>query len=70
MVNRNDIRSARPENSNFNSRQAFTDASSTKKYNTDDDVIGSLANSYENKRARQVSEWESLRARLFRRVIL
>ena len=70
MVNRNDIRSARSENSNFNSRPAFTDASSTKKYNTDDNVIGSLANSYENKRARQVSEWESLRARVFRRVIL
>jgi len=70
MVNRNDIRSARPENSNFNSRPGFTGASSTKKNNADDDVIGSLANSYENKRARQVSEWETLRARLFRRVIL
>jgi len=70
MVNRNDIRSASPENSSFNSRHAFTDASSSKKYNGDDDVIGSLANSYENKRARQVGEWETLRARLFRRVIL
>ena len=26
-----------------------------------DDVILSLANAYENKRARQVSEWEHLR---------
>ncbi len=25
-----------------------------------DDIIGSLANEYENKRARQVSEWERL----------
>ena len=25
-----------------------------------DDVIGSLANAYENKRARQVNEWERL----------
>ena len=25
-----------------------------------DDVIGSLANEYENRRARQVSEWEDL----------
>ncbi|MBA3769593.1 MAG: hypothetical protein H0X08_03715 [Blastocatellia bacterium] len=70
MVNRNDIRSARPENSNFNTRQAFTDALSAKKYNTDDDVIGSLVNSYENKRARQVSEWETLRVRLLRRAIV
>ncbi len=31
--------------------------------NNSEDVIGSLSNAYENRRARQVGEWESLYTR-------
>jgi hypothetical protein len=66
MVNRNEIRPTRSDNSSLNQRHTSADFSTAKKYNTDD-VIVSLANAYENKRARQVGEWESMQVRSYRR---
>lgn len=37
--------------------------------NSADDVILSLANAYENKRARQVSEWERVQASRWQRSV-
>lgn len=68
MVNRNDVSQARSENSSYNQRHASATLSTAKKISADD-VIVSLANAYENKRARQVNEWETIRTRSFRRVL-
>jgi len=52
-----------------NSRDIHTSATSGRSLSTTqnfDDVVASLANMTENRRARQVSEWEALRKRTFR----
>jgi len=62
MVNRkntNIARSADSRHENETSTQLLsTRQSSQRERTTNDDLIGSLANAHENKRARQVSEWE------------
>lgn len=62
MVNRkntNVARDARRINENETSTQLLSTRQSSQRERTKtDDLIGSLANAYENKRARQVSEWE------------
>lgn len=50
-----------PRNADINSRQT---SRSQKEIYTADEIIGVLANAYENKRARQVFEWESSQAAL------
>lgn len=45
-----------PRNADIHSRQT---PRSQKEIYTADEIIGVLANAYENKRARQVFEWES-----------
>jgi hypothetical protein len=62
MVNRKNTNVARDidrVNENESSTQLLsTRQPSLRERTTNDDLIGSLANAYENKRARQVSEWE------------
>lgn len=62
MVNRkntNVARDARRVNENETSTQLLsTRQPSQRERSNSEDLIGSLANAYENKRARQVSEWE------------
>ena len=48
---------------NFNSRDAVISVQPKTSF---DDLIVSLSSAYENKRARQVTEWESLRSRTLR----
>lgn len=65
MVNRNETNTARPNdrspNSSFNLEHFPVQQSKII-----DDVIYSLANRPENRRARQVTEWERLRRQTFR----
>ena len=62
MVNRkntNVARDTRRINENETSTQLLsTRQPSQRERSSNEDLIGSLANAYENKRARQVSEWE------------
>lgn len=62
MVNRkntNVARDARRSSENETSTQLLsTRQPSQRERSMNDDLIGSLANAHENKRARQVSEWE------------
>lgn len=62
MVNRKNIniaRSADNRHENETSNQLLSARQTSQKDRSKtDDLIGSLANAYENKRARQVSEWE------------
>lgn len=64
MVNRNETNIARPNdrssNTSFNPEHFPAQQSKTI-----DDVIYSLANASENRRARQVTEWERLRRQIF-----
>ena len=57
MVKRNRTEIARELDKPF-SDNASTRSSSRININPTDDVIGTLANAHENKRARQVHEWE------------
>lgn len=52
------------ESENTLNSAARTSASQSPQFknHTPDDIILSLANAYENKRARQVSEWERVQA--------
>jgi len=43
-----------------NTPQTLLSSSKTRKNEHNDDLIGSLAERYENRRARQVGEWERL----------
>ncbi len=66
MINRNKMKPARLAIDRNRSVPATiqstnSDAKHLRSNTYDDDVIGSLANAYENKRARQVLEWEHLR---------
>lgn len=53
----------------LNSAAARTSTSQSQQYRnySVDDIILSLANAYENKRARQVSEWERVQAHRWQR---
>lgn len=74
MVDRNKTKIRREngiteiEHSHIAYRSAPSSASRTKDRTYDDDIIASLSNAYENKRARQVFEWEQLRRDSFRHV--
>jgi hypothetical protein len=43
-----------------NTPQSLLSSSKTRSTDNNDDLIGSLAERYENRRARQVGEWERL----------
>ena len=53
----------------LNSAAARTSTSQSQQYRnySVDDIILSLANAYENKRARQVSEWQRVQAHRWKR---
>lgn len=62
MVNRNDTNTPRRSDNIHRSESTQTrQAAARRETPQDDDMIMSLANSYENKRARQVTEWELMR---------
>lgn len=65
MVNRNETNTARPNDrkSNTSFKPERFRAEQSKNI---DDVIYSLADTIENRRARQVMEWEKMRYRTFR----
>ena len=46
--------------SNRNTPQPLLSSSKSRSADNTDDIIGSLAEQYENRRARQVGEWERL----------
>ena len=58
MVKRNRISNARELSEPLTDNASARSASRTNSIPTDDDVIVTLANAHENKRARQVTEWE------------
>ena len=58
MVNRNRTDIARSLDKPLSENSSSRPASSRININTTDDVIVTLADAYENKRARQVTEWE------------
>ena len=80
MVNRNDTNIARKPDTNlesgtsslhsFNSENSHTRKLIVRNSSVSDDLIRSLSNAYENKRARQVSEWERLFNRRWHRAVL
>ena len=45
---------------NRNTPQPLLSSSKSRSADSNDDIIGSLAEQYENRRARQVGEWERL----------
>ena len=69
MVNRNDNAHDTERFSHPNSDLSSASRNSSNRP-TSDEVIMSLANTYENKRARQVGEWERVQAANVRRQIL
>ncbi len=71
MVNRFDANIARTsESTGNNSSDASPRVFSRKPAANNDDLIRSLSNAYENKRARQVFEWESTRRRYAPTILL
>lgn len=68
MVDRNDNIHDTERISHPNSDRSSLTRTSTSKLNSDE-IIMSLANTYENKRARQVGEWERVQAANIRRPI-
>ncbi|HEV8593354.1 MAG TPA: hypothetical protein VGQ55_14720 [Pyrinomonadaceae bacterium] len=69
MVNRTDTNIVRENKAKEKGKTASTPASqrSPKNRNTNDDLIVSLSDSYENKRAQQVSEWQSIQPKVMQR---
>lgn len=65
MVTRNETNTARPNDRNPNTSYRLEHFPAQQSKNIDD-VIISLANASENRRARQVTEWERLRRQSFR----
>ena len=65
MVNRKETNTARPNNRNSNTSYKFEHFPAQQSKNIDD-VIYSLANRPENRRARQVTEWERMRRQAFK----
>jgi len=55
----NTARDIRTE-SKRNTPQSLLSSSKSRSSDNNDDIIGSLADRYENRRARQVGEWEQL----------
>lgn len=66
MVNRIHTDTARSQNSDLKKRDTSDRVLSSKLRS--DDIISSLANAHENRRARQVTEWQQLGAKTFRAV--
>lgn len=67
MVERNLFTNESDRNSLLNPDRSSSISSSQKKNISPDEIILSLANTYENKRARQVTEWERVQAANVRR---
>ena len=72
MVNRDEVRAPnrtkiKNENDGSNRRTALPANYSALSQANSDDVLLSLIDAHENKRARQVSEWEMLRRQSMRR---
>lgn len=65
MVNRNETNTARPNDRSSNTSYKLEHFPAQQPKNIDD-VIFSLANASENRRARQVTEWERLGRQTFR----
>jgi len=68
MVNQIDQNTSRDARSRRDTNELHTKSSSRhygQQFNSVDDVIASLANAPENRRARQVTEWERLRKQNF-----
>lgn len=73
MVNRFDAKIARTSESTGNKASDASPSVFSRKpatAGTNDDLIRSLSNAYENKRARQVFEWESTRRRYAPMILL
>lgn len=66
MFNRDDNTHDTERVSHTNSDRSYATRTSTTKLNSDE-IIMSLANTYENKRARQVVEWERVQPHNIRR---
>jgi hypothetical protein len=66
MANQRDQIFSRENNVRTSLDQNNRPASARNSTSFDDDVIASLLNAKENRRARQVAEWETLRRRAFR----
>ena len=71
MVNQNETNTARHNDItrelNFNFSSEHFSSRNSQVSLSPDDLIVALANEYENKRARQVTEWEKLRVQNFLR---
>ena len=67
MVNRTDKISAREKRSISTDKASASPTNSRKDRYPNDDLITSLSDAYENKRAQQVSEWQSLQPMVMRR---
>lgn len=68
MVNRIDHNSTR-QNRSVNNKKGLAAAPGVRLSAASlDDVISMLANAPENRRARQVTEWESMRRQVFRQL--
>lgn len=66
MVNRTDKTAARDKRTS-STRKASASPDSPKEKPKNDDLIMSLSDAYENKRAQQVGEWQSLQPMVMRR---
>ncbi|HKX83825.1 MAG TPA: hypothetical protein VJL58_06385 [Pyrinomonadaceae bacterium] len=67
MVNRTDKITAREKRSDPKARASAASTNPRKDVPQNDDLILSLSDAYENKRAQQVSEWQSLQPMVMRR---
>ena len=69
MVKQTSTTTARDHESSINSRSDHAPASQGHQISrhSNDDIIMSLANAYENKRARQVTEWERVQTTRWQR---
>lgn len=70
MVNRNETNTARQNDKSSFSAENFPARQTQYKELAPDDLIVSLANAHENKRAQQVTEWEKLRVQNVKRAIV
>lgn len=69
MASNSNGSNARTHNSHSNTTDILTSSASARNFSLQtefDDVIASLASMTENRRARQVSKWESMRRQAFR----
>jgi hypothetical protein len=68
MVNRIDSETTRSPRISDNIARDTSDRVLVSRPLLSDDIISSLANAHENRRARQVTEWQQLGAKTFRAV--